>query len=83
MSEPLTRAQAHELIERCGGYREQLQTLARHWDVPGHWNDSITGEEWDAVLWEFVDERAVDGDHVRSYGPHDADLTDLTDCDLV
>jgi hypothetical protein len=78
MSATLTRAQAHDLIERCGGYREQLQTLARHWGVAGYWDDTVSGEHWHEVLTQHVDDLYLNGNDIRSYGPHDNDPTDLT-----
>ena len=70
----LTRAEAHDTIE-AAEQMGALGHLAVAWDMPGHWNEHA---EWDAAdFYALVDESAVDGDHVRSYGPSDSDATCL------
>lgn len=74
----LTRGQALQLIDDCGGYREQLATLARGWNVAGHWNEDIDAEQWEATLADHVDNCAL-FDARDGKNPSDDDETTLTD----
>jgi hypothetical protein len=72
----LTRVQAYDAIEDCGDDLDALLDLAAHWgaDDLAPWSDTAGLAE---SLCEFVDSSVLDGDHVRSYGPHDTDQTNL------
>jgi len=69
----LTRGQAIGLV--MDSELEELRALCTFWI--GHGNEDCDLEELQTLMCEYVDAACVDGDHVRSYGPHDSDLTDL------
>jgi len=75
MTETLTRGEADALIADCETLAE-LRALSAHWI--GHSNEELSADDLRGLLHEYVDERALDGDRVRSYGPSDSDATDLT-----
>jgi hypothetical protein len=80
MSTYLTRGQAEDLIRECDGKLKRLLDLQEHWI--GHRDVALSSlEPFDEVtefLYSYVDERTLDGDHIRARGPSDADETDLT-----
>jgi hypothetical protein len=73
--EYLTRAQADGLIADAADDVETLRAISTHWI--GHANEDISADDLAALLFEYVED-STDGDEVRSYGPHDDDLTNLT-----
>lgn len=77
----LRRAEAHQMIDDiiANGTPEEMRTLAQHWDVPGHWNETLGLLDWAQPLHEFVDESAdMLFDSRSGKNPSDNDKTELT-----
>lgn len=72
----MTRSDAEQLIEDCGGKREALAALSTHWI--GHGQDGCDAGEIEEILYEYIDENALAD---RDVGPQPSDECDLTDPD--
>lgn len=75
----LTRANAHQLVDDAfaDGTLADMQAIAAHWDIAGHWNGTLDKDHWYDNLHEHVD-TCASGDDARSNGPKDSDDSGLT-----
>ncbi len=79
--EYLTRSDAHQYVDDIyvDGTVAEMRKLAEHWNVAGHWNETLPREDWYYTLHEFVDQEADALRDTRSgRNPKDSDPTELT-----